>query len=302
MVKELLKNTIWKWYQTIISRVGIHYTHSNKVALCCMGKCENLYIREWVEYYHDLGFDKIYIYDNNDIEGEKFDDVIKDFIDMNYCEIIDYRGKTCCQEEAYHDCYTKHKNEYDWIAVFDIDEFLTLRKHNNIHEFLNDKQFYNYQVIHINWMCFGDNEMLDFDGRKCQDRFVTPLPYNIRRFKDFPENNHIKSIVRGNLKHLSWRYITHTPWCYYRCCNPQGIECSVRSPYNPYNFDVAYLKHYYTKTIGEWIRIKAARGYGDMDKETAKKKLGIDVFFMLNKRTSEKEEYAKSILKEISNA
>lgn len=50
MIKELLKNTIWKWYQTIISRVGIHYTHFNKVALCCMGKCENLYIREWVEY------------------------------------------------------------------------------------------------------------------------------------------------------------------------------------------------------------------------------------------------------------
>lgn len=59
MIKELLKNTIWQWYQFIISRVGIHYTHLNKVALCCMGKCENLYIREWVEYYHDLGFPQI---------------------------------------------------------------------------------------------------------------------------------------------------------------------------------------------------------------------------------------------------
>lgn len=70
----------------------------------------------------------------------------------------------------------------------------------------------------------------------------------------------------------------------------------MRSPYNPYNFDVAYFRHYYTKTIGEWVRVKMARGYGDMDDDTAKKKLGLDVFFMLNKRTAEKERYAESLI------
>ncbi len=41
---------------------------------------ENDYIRFFVEYYKNLHFDKIFIYDNNDIDGEKFEDVINDYI------------------------------------------------------------------------------------------------------------------------------------------------------------------------------------------------------------------------------
>lgn len=288
--------TIWKIYQTIVSRVNIKYNDTGRIALCCMGKCENNYIREWVEYHSNIGFDKIFIYDNNDPEGELFEDVIQDYIDSGKCEIVDYRGRKCCQEEAYHDCYVKNRDKYDWIAVFDIDEFLTLKRHSDVKAFLADRRYDKFQVIHLNWMCYGDNGMLDADGRGCLERFANPLPFDIRRFKDFPENNHIKSIVRGGLKHINWRYITHTPWCFYRCCDATGAECDVRSPYNPYNFEVAYFRHYYTKTIGEWIKIKQARGYGDMGDEDARKKLGIDVFFMLNERTSEKERYAESII------
>ena len=288
---------IWQAYQILISRIGIRYVNTGKIALCCMGKCENNYIHEWVQYHINLGFDKIFIYDNNDLNGEHFEEVIHDYIDSNKCEIIDYRGRKCCQEDAYHDCYVKNKDSYDWIAVFDIDEFLTLKEHNSVHEFLNDIRYNDFQILHLNWMCYGDNEMLDDDGRPCTERFINPLPFDIRRFKDFPENNHIKSIVRGGLEHINWRYITHTPWCFYRCCDATGKECPVRSPFNPYNFDVAYFRHYYTKTIGEWIKVKQARGYGDMGDEDAKKKLGIDVFFMLNKRTPEKEKFAESLIK-----
>ena len=285
----------------MVSRIGITYNKTDRVALCCMGKCENSYIREWTTYHLNLGFDKIYIYDNNDIDGERFENEISDLISTGKVEIINYRGKKCCQETAYHDCYLKNNKNYDWIAVFDIDEFLTLKQHSNVKEFLSDHRFDNFQVLHLNWMCYGDNGMLDSDGRGCIERFVKPLPFDIRRFKDFPENNHIKSIVRGGLHHINWRYVTHTPWCFYRCCNAAGEECNVRSPYNPYNFDVAYFRHYYTKTIGEWIRVKQARGYGDMSDNDASKKLGIDVFFKLNKRTAEKERYARLLMSHNSN-
>lgn len=287
---------IWESIQSIVSRTGLRYNNVGKVALCCMGKCENAYIREWVDYHIALGFDKIFIYDNNDVDGECFEDVIEDYMKSGKCEIIDYRGRKCCQEEAYHDCYMKNNHDYDWIAVCDIDEFLTLKQHPDVKSFLYDPRYADFQVIHLNWMCYGDNDMLDSDGRSCQERFVKPLPYSTRRFKDFPENNHVKSIVRGGLRHINWKYVTHTPWCFYKCCNGEGKECDVRSPYNPYNFDVAYFKHYYTKTIGEWIKVKQARGYGDMCDEDAKKKLGLDVFFMLNERTAEKQDYAQKLL------
>jgi hypothetical protein len=294
-IKQMLVRTVWLWWQVAVSRIGIRRASTGRVAITCMAKCENDYIREWVEYHLDLGFDKIFIYDNNDLDGEHFDEVIGDYIEDGRCEVIDYRGRKCCQEDAYDDCYQRHRREYDWIAVFDIDEFLTLKQHKNVHEFLSDSRYDGFELIHLNWMCYGDNEMLDNDGRGCVERFVTPLPYDARRFKDFPENNHIKSIVRGNLNHINWHHVTHTPRCYYRCCNGAGEQCSERSPFNPYNFDVAYFRHYYTKTIGEWIRVKSARGYGDMSDEEAERKLAIDVFYMLNRRTPEKDDYARSL-------
>ncbi len=41
-----------------------------RVLLCCTGKNENGYIREFVEHYLALGFSHIRIYDNNDTDGE----------------------------------------------------------------------------------------------------------------------------------------------------------------------------------------------------------------------------------------
>ena len=36
-----------------------------KVALCCIGRLENRYIKEYVDFYLGIGVDKIFLYDNN---------------------------------------------------------------------------------------------------------------------------------------------------------------------------------------------------------------------------------------------
>ena len=50
------------------------------ILLSTIAKNENLYIREFVEYYRKLNFTKIIIFDNNDINGETFDYIINDYI------------------------------------------------------------------------------------------------------------------------------------------------------------------------------------------------------------------------------
>ena len=57
-----------------------NYTKTGKIALFCIAKMENDYIRFFVEYYKNLHFDKIFIYDNNNTDGEKFEEVINDYI------------------------------------------------------------------------------------------------------------------------------------------------------------------------------------------------------------------------------
>ena len=103
---------------------------------------ENDYIRFFVEYYKNLHFDKIFIYDNNDIAGEKFEDVINDYIQSGFVEIVDFRGRECVQMPAYQDCYDRFNKQYDWIAFLDIDEFLAFSDgSDDIHEFLKQKKF-----------------------------------------------------------------------------------------------------------------------------------------------------------------
>jgi len=48
--------------------IRISRKRSLKVCLCTIGKKENLYASEFVELYKKIGYDKIFIYDNNDIE------------------------------------------------------------------------------------------------------------------------------------------------------------------------------------------------------------------------------------------
>jgi hypothetical protein len=45
-----------------------------------MGKLENRYVRELIEYYLNLGVEKFILGDNNDPNTEKLSDVIQDYI------------------------------------------------------------------------------------------------------------------------------------------------------------------------------------------------------------------------------
>ena len=63
-----------------------------KIALCTIGKKENLYVKEFVEHYIKLGIDKIFIYDDNDINTEKFSDIIKNLY-KKYVKMINILKK-----------------------------------------------------------------------------------------------------------------------------------------------------------------------------------------------------------------
>ena len=111
---------------------------------------ENNYLREWVEYHKSIGITHIFLYDNNDVDGETFDNVINDYITDGYVEVFDVRGKkgsviwrkgyTSLQIEVYDECYQKHKNEYDWFAFIDIDEFI-ITVDNNINTTLSSTRY-----------------------------------------------------------------------------------------------------------------------------------------------------------------
>ena len=170
---------------------------TKKVLLCSIGRMENNYIREWVEYNKKIGFTNIVLYDNNYDGEENFEDVIGDYIESGYVILKNYRNKKVCQLDAYNECYLEYGKDYDWIAFFDCDEFLVLQKKETVCEYLSSIYFNKYDMIHVNWMCYGDDDKIRYEEKPVMERFKNPIPYDTKVAYPIPENYHIKSIIRN---------------------------------------------------------------------------------------------------------
>ena len=263
-----------------------------KVMLCCIARKENRNIREYVEHYRGIGVDNICLFDNNHDGEEDFHDAIGDYIDSGYVILKDYRNRSKCQLAAYDECYKEYGGTYDWIMFFDSDEFMFLSHNRDVKRYLGRRLFDKYDLIHVNWLDYGDNGNVRNDGRQLRERFPQPLDPATKSTYNFPDNYHVKSIVRGGLKNVLWVDTPHTPFIEGLCCNGTGIQCEGKSPLCPYDYRLAGLKHYCTKTAEEYA-YKILRGFPDGNQISARRM--VEIFFKRNEITQEKVDVFKEI-------
>ena len=187
----------------------------------------------------------------------------------------------------------KNNKNYDWLSFFDLDEFLEVRpKSKNIQDFLRNTRYENCDTIKINFLFYSDNELLYYDNRTLQERFTTPL-YNHRAIAV------VKVIVRGGLSQNYWSVncTPHTSWFKCANCDSSGKKIKFKKYLIwPPKFEYAFIKHYYTKTLEEYI-IKCKRGsaYNKVKWNDKRKKMKIYYYFHFNKRTPEKEKLIKKL-------
>ena len=264
---------------------------SLNVALVAIGRRENLYAREFVEHYKNLGFANIIIMDNNHEGEEHFEDVLQDYIDQGFVIIEDYRDQVKPQMRGYTQMYRKYGEKYDWIAFYDFDEFLILPRHRDISEYLELFPS-DCQVVLVNWLCMTDNNLVKYDPRPLMERFTEAMPLDRCVQYSFPDNCHVKSIIRGGLD-VSFGgnpHTTDTPLIAY---NASGVRCENR-PWQLMDYRIAILKHFTTKTIEEWVTRKMKVGTPDRDPSQFLP-FYKDRFFKINEMTEDKMNYLKSI-------
>jgi hypothetical protein len=206
-----------------------------KVALVCIAKNEDNYIQEWIDYNLKLGFDNIFIYQNDWRTSIEHPNVTKFEVDgINK------------QRECYRHFIQNYNSEYHWAAFFDVDEFLVLKKHKNIKDFIND--YKDYKGIGVNWVLFGNNGKTKVDGEYSLIKRFTKRQWSI--------NEHVKSIVKL-LPNLVMDI--HNP-------NFEIVDTNkkvFRGPFNPNGWnDVAQINHYFCKTQEEFQE-KCDRGRAD---------------------------------------
>ena len=295
-----------------------------KTAIMCIAKMENTYIRDFVEYYHRLGFTHIFIYDNNDVDGEQFTDVIADYIHDGYVTIVNVRGipgeimidghTFQLQANIYTHCYHHYCKEYDWVMAVDIDEFLTFADENiTINDFLSQSCFNDTDMIYVNWKCYGDSDKIYYEaGIPIYERLTQPIAFDNCTWKNaystigftqlHYDNQTVKSIVRTN-KNI--QYVnSHVP---VNCGESDLVTktaAGVNESVNPIesvtksvDFSCAYLRHYITKTLQEWMENKMQRGYPDSNNKYYT--LYPAAFFRHgNKWTIEKQEFIDKFMYE----
>ena len=245
------------WFLKKQAHIPIHFPEPRvPVALCTLQHEGQSYLDEWVNYYLALGVSKILLYDNS----PDFD--LKQWHNRHEHEervdVFHHPGKNDAQQyRAYYKCLEHLKQNLTWIefaAFFDLDEFLVLKKHDNIEEFVSQHcPSDGCDTLLVNWELYGWNG----------EAAYAPLPLLKRfQYKTRTTDAHVKSIAR-----VSKTNFFRTVHCargknstrYFSTKGSQGAKC-------PFNWrrlnDVAVLHHIYTRSLKEWS-IRCKRGRAD---------------------------------------
>ena len=282
----------------------------NKVALCLFIKDENIYLNEFLNHYINiLKVDHIFIFDNNDLNGEvvSFDNRYNDNV-----TVFNVRGEKLVMFQGYSFCYQlcSYYN-YDWVVYVDVDEFIVFNHYKNIHEFLYNPIYNDYTEIKINWRVYDDNDHIYYENKPLNERFTRPATINpqinihtktIIRTNKETTNPYITSIKINNKEYKSCHYFNnpHFSLCKGKSCNILGQEIEPNQPWNnnyEETYKVGYIKHFLTRSTEEYIN-KIKRGKPEVewyDTIEGHKKF----YFNINIYTEEKNNYIENELKKI---
>lgn len=209
-----------------------------KVALVCIAKDEDYYMEEWIDYNLKLGFDSIYVYQNDWICKLERPNLIK----------IDFPGLVQ-QMNSYNHFLDNFKKDYDWAAFIDCDEYIFLKKHKNIKDLL--EEYDNPYGLALNWVFFG--------GCGIEKRIEGEENSLLKQFtkRQIGLEQHIKSIIKTSTD--ARFFLPHNP-------HHQLMNLDREFFNGPFNKnktnDTAYIAHFHHKTYEDWL-IRCKRGRAD---------------------------------------
>jgi hypothetical protein len=217
---------------------------NESAAICTIAVDEEAYIDEWVDYHYALGFTAFYIYDNSPAN-----ELRQWATHKGPHVVLKHFPEKAAQLKHLTECGNTYgvANNHTWLAYYDIDEFLVLRKHRHVVDFLHE--YAKEGALAINWLLFFNSGRVHYE----------PLPVTKRFFyREAMANNYTKLIVR--LDDLNVEIQFHSPHIVPLKEGKLTIDTNghVNKIHLNYNgpTDIASLHHYHTKSRKEFIRKK----------------------------------------------
>lgn len=125
------------------------------VAIVAIARNEENYIEEWIAYHRLIGFDHLFIYDHSRLGTlTKQLKPFKEFVTVRRIRRTLFNSLSL-QLRAYKHALENGLRSYDWVQILDVDEFVNLRKHQSIQQFVAG--FKGIDCIKLHWRIFGHN-------------------------------------------------------------------------------------------------------------------------------------------------
>ena len=261
------------------------------ICIVTTAKYENLYARQYVEYYLKLGVDKFYIGDDNPENTENLFDILDDYIKKGIVDVETMRARNLTQMYFYEYSFRAVKLRCNWLMYIDMDEYLEFNDKNmTIKSYLHMPVFDKCDTVKIHWLPYDDNNLVFYDNRPLMERLnhsvnlydFTRFHKSIVRGKDYKGNMFYDSIHQPNTSTVTEQ------------CDALGNFERLKLGYlGEPKFKYGYFRHFTYKTAEEFS-LKMIRGNNGREKYNYDKKL--EDFFHLNKFAKEKLGVIEEIL------
>jgi len=221
--------------------------------ILCIAKLESDYIEEFVKYHLALGFERIYIYDNEDVPVyESLLNSYRDKLKIIHLPFNNYYKAVQYVAIDHFVCHYMNNDRITHVANIDIDEFICLKKHSNIKDFIQEYIVGDCAGIGMNWRFFGSSGKEEKTNEPNTIRFT---------MCERMGNPHIKTLFNKDLfLHYGTVHDIRPKENYY-VKNTNGNI--IDGPFNHIiDFSVIQLNHYKCKTLPEFRYIRT-RGHSD---------------------------------------
>ena len=252
--RGILRYGIFKALKLVVRMKNNKSVPGYYLAVCAIAKNEGPYFKEWIEWHHNLGVEKFYIYDNDSTDNTK--EILDPYVESGLVEYVFFPGQRQ-QLLAYDDCLERHRLDARWIAVIDLDEFIVPIADTTIPAFLS--KFESCAAVEINWLVYGSGGAKEQTEGNVMNRFKShSVPTHIL-------NRHVKSIVnpRRVFSFIGCHEVARMSG---RTVDSHGGVVRKHFRDREPQQDVIRINHYAVKSYDEFLN-KRARGRARTDKQ-----------------------------------
>ena len=126
--------------------------------------------KEWLWWHHSLGFDKIFVLDNNHTEFDNETAPLPNVYENVEVIPIELSGEDIQRQRGRHKYAERYCEGADYIIVLDADEFLYFKENQSVKQFLKKYEDLPWEQLGIPWVGIGSDKAIQ-SGKSYIDDF-----------------------------------------------------------------------------------------------------------------------------------